>query len=67
MRVPKRVKIVANNETAYYDKFIGQEYDVLYTFGSEVILPIISEDEDDYMTSWHKDEYEVLEWEEIEE
>lgn len=70
MRVPKRVKIVANNDAEeydYYSQFVGNEYDV--EFGSEydVVLRIPSADGKIEITNWYMSEYEVLEWEEVEE
>ena len=68
MRVPKRVRIVANNETddnGYYDQFIGNEYEVESTWGTDVVLKIKSADGKHETTDWRETEYEVLEWEEI--
>ena len=69
MRVPKRVKIVANNETddnGYYDQFIGNEYEVESTWDTWCVRLGIKSDDGNYeSTDWFEGEYEVLEWEEI--
>ena len=69
MRVPKRVKIVANNETddnGYYNQFIGNEYEVESTWDTWCITLGIKSDDGKYeSTDWFEGEYEVLEWEEV--
>ena len=68
MLVPKRVKITGNKEVEYYNQFIGQEHNVIDVVnGLEVVLPIVHVAGHEPETVWGSDEYEVLEWEEIEE
>jgi len=64
MLVPSRVKIVANNEGAYYDKFIGTEHDVIDSDGTEITLQIMDDTGKETHTFWYDGEYEVLEWDE---
>lgn len=69
MRVPKRVKIVENNDTEenseHYNQFIGSEHDVVIGDSFRVTLKIKSADGKYDDTHWYRGEYEVLEWEEI--
>lgn len=65
---PKRVKIINArlNDSEYYSKFVGTEYDVLSISedrnGELVELPIKSEFGGDISTYWYEGEYKVVQW-----
>lgn len=65
MKIPKRVRIMRNTGDKFYDKYIGEEVDVIERDrdGCDFfILPIPNIHPSIDTTSWHMCELEVLEW-----